>query len=190
MAANLRAAAATIVFCCSLLAGPNAHAAQAAIYDGPPDLGLAVSLVEAGTGRHGFSSEVLFSRTFGKNRAAENDSLLKRYGFAAEAQYFAVMDFTIDDLLRIARERHIVLPPADPSASASPAALAARLHVIGRLPDGRYDVGYMIERLMTHHIHHVVMGDIDRRFSPQVNAAFHIVLTRVVEDGVRGGPQP
>jgi hypothetical protein len=144
-----------------------ASPAGAVIYHGDPNLALAVSLVQAGTGPHGFSSELLFSRVFGPNRAAENEFLQDRYGFQSEAQYFSVMDYVVSDLVHV---------------------LAKSLYEIGRLPDGRYDVGYMIERLMTHPIHHVIMRDIDARYSPKVNAAFHIVLTRVIVDGARGGP--
>lgn len=162
--------------------------ARAVIYHGDPNLALAVSLVGAGSGPNGFSSELLFSRMFGANRAAENQYLQDRYGFDHEAEYFAVMDYVVADLLRIVHARGIALPPPDARASRSPAALSKDLFAIGRLPDGRYDVGYMIERLMTHPIHHVIMRDIDARFSPKVNAAFHIVLTRVIVDGARGGP--
>jgi hypothetical protein len=165
-----------------------ASPAGAVIYHGDPNLALAVSLVQAGTGPHGFSSELLFSRVFGPNRAAENEFLQDRYGFQSEAQYFSVMDYVVSDLVHIVHTRGIALPPPDRHASRSPAVLAKSLYEIGRLPDGRYDVGYMIERLMTHPIHHVIMRDIDARYSPKVNAAFHIVLTRVIVDGARGGP--
>jgi hypothetical protein len=178
----LRASLACAAFAIATLGPYQARPARAVIYGGAPNLALAVALVKAGSGPHGFSSHTLFAHMFGAKSAAENSALKERYGFDQLAEYFGVMDFTIGDILRIAEEHHITLPAADPTASASPAALAASLYRAGIIPDGRYDVGYMIERLMTHPLHHELMRDIDSRFKPEVNASFHEILTTVVVD--------
>jgi hypothetical protein len=183
--------ACALLLCAALagasLAPPVARPANAIVYRGDPDLALAVSLVQAGSGPSGFSSHLLFSRMFGNDAPAENLALKARYGASGEADFFGVMDYTVGDLLRIVKEKHIALPHPDPIAAASPRALATRLYEIGRAPEGKYDVGYMIERLMTHPIHHVIMRDIDARYDPYVNATFHIVLTKVVFDAARRG---
>jgi hypothetical protein len=52
------------------------------------------------------------------------------------------------------------------------------------MPDGKYDCGYMMEHLMTHPIHVVLMRDVNNQlgFGPRHNANFHIMLTRLVVD--------
>jgi hypothetical protein len=173
----------------SSLAPPVARPAEAIIYHGPPDLALVVSLIETGTGPSGaFSSHLLFSRMFGKNSGAENLALQERYGFYQEADYFGILDYVVGDVEHIIKREHITLPPPDSTASASPHALAVRLYALGFTPKGKYDVGYMVERLATHSLHHVVMHDIDKHFMPARNESFHIVLTQVVRDAARGGP--
>jgi hypothetical protein len=52
------------------------------------------------------------------------------------------------------------------------------------MPDGRYDVGYMIERIISHPLHVTLMHDINANpaFGPKVNANFHVVLAQAVLD--------
>jgi hypothetical protein len=60
---------------------------------------------------------------------------------------------------------------------------AALLHA-GTMPNGRFDVGYMLEHLMSHNLHVVLMKDINDnpRFGPRVNANLHIILTTALLD--------
>jgi hypothetical protein len=52
------------------------------------------------------------------------------------------------------------------------------------MPTGKYDCGYMMEHLMTHALHIVLMHDIDVApdHGPINNANFHIILTRMIAD--------
>jgi hypothetical protein len=62
--------------------------------------------------------------------------------------------------------------------------LAMAIYHDGIMPNGKYDCGYMMEHLMTHPVHIVLMHDINvaRGHGPTHNANFHIILTRVVID--------
>ncbi len=154
--------------------------AAAIPYHGPPDLKLTVDLVTAGTGPKGFDSHVLFANMYGTRAAAEAARLQARYGPAAVAGFFPLMDFTIADVVRMAKRDGVKLPAADNPLS--PVKLDRSLYLIGHAPGGHYDVGYMIERLISHKYHHELMADLNRHFSQTRVAAFHSVLgTAIVE---------
>ncbi len=59
-----------------------------------------------------------------------------------------------------------------------------RLVYAGTMPNGRFDVGYMIEHLVSRPIHVAIMHDMnaDPQIGPQRNADFHVILTAVIDD--------
>ncbi len=58
--------------------------------------------------------------------------------------------------------------------------------------DGRqWDVGYLLEHLITHPIHHIIMNDIDAKFRKDNDAVFHMALNPLMHDlGMAYEPHP
>jgi hypothetical protein len=156
--------------------------AGAAVYRGFPHLHLTMAVVDAGGGSGDFDARRLVDRLAGPGAAAENAKIVRQYGRVRIASFYAVFTFAVDDALKKAHNMMIPLPrSAQPNPADGPA-LSSALYHAGMTQAGRYDVGYMLEMLMSHQIHHDIMGDMDRKFSPPVNADFHIILTSVMHD--------
>jgi len=161
--------------------GVTTPPAQAVTYAGPIDLPLAVSLVGAGGGPKHFSSFVLYKELTGPLQAAETAKLTQEHGSAQVADTFAIFDYAIDDVLGILTASKVALPaPAPPPADAK--ALALALYAAGSTPSGKWDVGYMLEHMISHPVHHTIMRHIDTRFSRKQNAAFHVILSEMMHD--------
>ena len=92
--------------------------------------------------------------------------------------------FAMTDLLQLFIDNHVALP-ANPRVSPNDGkAMALAIYHDGIMPTGKYDCGYMMEHLMTHPIHVVLMHDINNRrgFGASHNASFHEILTATVMD--------
>ena len=61
-------------------------------------------------------------------------------------------------------------------------ALAAALYTDGMAPDGAFSVEYMLDHLVTHPIHVQVMKDIDAKYGPSADAAYHVVTLQIFQD--------
>ena len=184
LARALRVAAASLTVVAAGLAacGP----ARAIVYHGPPDLGLAARLVQAGSGEQGYRSKLLFARLYGADAPHEQQLLVQRYGARHVAQFFPMLDYSVYDIVRLATTvAHAKIPAA--SAQQNPAALQRDLIRAGTVPDGRYDVGYMLERMMTHPLHHLLMQDLDAVYGPKDNGTFHEMLASVVTGRIQAG---
>ena len=179
-AVSIRRIVAVALVAGALLATARARA-DAIIYGGAPDLALTSALVAAGGGPEHFSSAKLFKVVTGSLAAPEAAKLTKQFGAADVANTFAVFDFAIDDVIRVATAKHIALPPPAPDP-ADAKALAVALYGAGITDRGTWDVGYMLERLITHPIHHVIMADIDAKFGSPTNGTFHMVLAQMMDD--------
>ncbi len=165
-----------------MLAVAMPAASWATVYHGFPHLHLTMAVVDAGGGAGRFDSHRLMQRLAGSQAASENDKLIRQYGAARVASFYDVFTFAVDDALKKAHNMLIPLPrTAQPDPAAS-SALASALYHAGMTPNGRYDVGYMLEVLMSHQIHHDIMGDMDKHFTPAVNADFHVILTTAMHD--------
>jgi len=164
-----------------------AQPARAVTYLGHPDLSLTAALVTAGGGPDHFSSQQVFALLTGSAADAEKAKLTKQFGADRITNAFAVFDYAIDDTIRIAGEKHIALPAPYPDP-ANPKALALALYAAGTSGSGKWDVGYMLEHLISHPIHHAIMQDMDAKFGAANNASFHEVLTQIMMDlaGVYG----
>ncbi len=166
-------------FGCGLFALATGPAA-AIPYHGAPDLKLTVDIVTAGTGPSGFDSKVLFKNMYGDAMPAEAAKLTKQYGAAAVGDFFTLMDFSIADVVRMVKRDKVLLPAADEPLS--PVKLDRSIVLIGHSPSGKYDVGYMLERLISHNYHHELMRDLNAHFSQERVATFHSFLGTVVTD--------
>jgi hypothetical protein len=172
---------ASVAVLAGLLATTLRAPAGAIIYTGTPNLALTTSMVVAGGGPGKFSSMQLFKVLTGSLSDAEATKLTKQFGAADVKNTFAVFDFTVNDVVRIATEKHIALPAPVP-APTDGKALAVALYGAGITTTGRWDVGYMLEHLISHPLHHAVMHDIDAKFGAYDNARFHIVLAQMMDD--------
>ncbi len=163
----------------ALAAGVLGSQASAVVYTGPPDLALTARTVAAGTEGGTFHAQTLFSHAFGERWSTEQAALTGAFGTQRVRDCFAVMDFTMFDALRLSKRDGVALPAA--SEGAQP--LSEALWEAGQTPQGRYDVGYMLEHMVTHRYHHEIMRDLDLRFGHVTNASFHVVLTKLIADG-------
>jgi hypothetical protein len=173
-----------LVMAVSLLAAMPA-VAGATVYHGFPHLHLTVAVVDAGGGARHFDSRRLVERMFGSKASAENAKLTRQFGATRVASFYTVFTFAVDDALKTARHMLIPLPKSAHPDPASGAQLANAMYHAGVTTSQRYDVGYMLEVLVSHQIHHDIMGDMDKRFSPPVNGDFHLILTTAMQDVAR-----
>lgn len=153
-------------------------------YRGTPDLGLTLAIVQAGGGPAHFDSARLFRRLAGGNARAESRKLAHLYGKAKMAAFMQTFNFAVGDLIALFKINHIALPSTPSVSPRNGPVLATAIYHAGIMPTGKYDCGYMMEHLMTHPVHVVLMHDINvaRGHGPQHNANFHIILTRMVVD--------
>jgi hypothetical protein len=177
---------------CSISSTAVAPAAQSGMnmpqsmarYHGAPDLSLTAALVEAGGGSQHFSAVTLLGVLAGAHTNDELASLDQRFGEPAVTQFAKTFTFAIDDALAVATRDGVTLPASPPGLASNGALLSVGLVKAGTMPDNRYDVGYMIEHLVSRPIHIAIMHDIDANpaYGPKNNADFHIILTAVVDD--------
>ncbi len=153
-------------------------------YRGKPDLGLTLAMVQAGGGAAHFDSGRLFRAIAGRHAQKESVKLQRLYGKAKMAAFMQTFTFAVHDLVSIFSINHIALPKQPSISPRDGARLAGAIYHSGIMPTGKYDCGYMMEHLMTHSVHIVLMHDINvaRGHGPAHNANFHIILTRMIVD--------
>jgi hypothetical protein len=153
-------------------------------YRGTPDLHLALALVVAGGGPAKFDSTTLVGTLAGASTGAEVKKLTAQFGAANVKSFLGTFTYAIDDTLRIVQSNHIVLPSKPIPNPKNGPLLAAALYKAGVLPDGKFDVGHMLEHAISHPVHVVLMHDIDANpaYGHKANANFHTILTQAVFD--------
>jgi hypothetical protein len=154
------------------------------IYRGAPNLPLTLSVVIAGGGPAHFQAATLVGVLAGPLTSAEVAKLTKQYGAANVQSFLATFTFAINDALRLAKQLNVALPTQPNPDPRDGGKLSAALVQAGTMPSGRYDVGYMIDRMISHDLHALLMRDINDNpaFGPKANANFHIILTQAVLD--------
>jgi hypothetical protein len=153
-------------------------------YNGAPDLPLLAAMVAAGGGARHFHAATLTAVLTGEHHAAAVAQLDAEFGAPRIARYFSTLDSFVDDALGAAQAQHLALPPPAPVLTRDPEELAASLRAAGVMPDGRFDVGYFIEHLISRPIHIAVMHqvDADPKIGPAPNADMHVILTAEMND--------
>lgn len=172
---------------CSLLLAMLINTMPAAMneshgrYYGQPDLALTSTMIAAGGGAAHFSSQTLFLNLAGPSASAEAASLTRQYGAGNVKQFFVTFDSFVDRAIGVVQQQHIALPAPGPERGAD---LARLLYAAGVMPDQRYDVGYMIEHLLSRQMHITLMQQVnaDPSIGPQQNAEFHVILTSAMQD--------
>jgi hypothetical protein len=152
-------------------------------YRGQPDLALAVSLVTAGGGPEHFDSAKLIGVLAGPNTDAEVAKLTKQYGADNVKAFLSTFTYAINDTLKFITAHKIALPSPSPDPTDGKA-LSAALYKAGIMPDGRFDIGYMLEHVISHDGHVAIMKDMneDPSIGPKTNAMFHVILTTAMKD--------
>jgi hypothetical protein len=149
-------------------------------YHGAPDLTITAQMLRAGGAPH-FSSYKLFVYLAGPLAAAEGQSLAARFGAYTLAQFFQTFDEFVHLAAIQVQKNHIALPAS--SAKSAPA-LARELYRAGIMPDHRYDVGYMLEHLLSRPMHVTLMHEVNENpaYGATKNASFHVILTAAMHD--------
>jgi hypothetical protein len=165
------------------LASSAQHHQQTTRYLGQPDLPLTAAVVAAGGGAKHFSSLKLLARLAGSQDTAEVARLTQRFGQSRVTAFVATFDRAFDDALITATAAGVSLPKP-PRYLADGGHLSAALLRAGTMANGRFDVGYMLEHLISRKIHVAIMHELDA--DPLVgherNASFHIMLNSLMMD--------
>lgn len=161
-------------------------------YKGQADLGLTVAIVQAGGGYSHFEGTTLFRSLAGRDAGREKARLEKMYGKAKIAAFMQTLTFSMRELTQLLRDNHIAMPPSPRLPPSNGHAVALAIYHDGIMPTGRFDCGYMMDHLMSHPIHVVLMHDInsERGHGASHNANFHMLLTRFVVDLKNFHPRP
>ena len=177
---------------CMTLGGPPARGADAcrarfsdvACYLGPPQLALTRAVIDAGGGSPAtFHTTALIATLEGSNAAAEEAGLVHRFGQDAYDQFLAASDFAIQDGAGLAAARHVAIPAKAVPPAGDHKALAAALAAAGTYDkQGDFDIEYMIDHLLSHPIHEVVMDDIDAKLGKRADAYYHAVFAVPIGD--------
>jgi hypothetical protein len=164
-----------------VLAAAMASSPSQARYNGPPDLALTAAVVQAGGGPKSFSSQRLYAYLAGTDASHEAAALTARFGAQNVKQFFVTFDAFVNGALTQLTAKGVVLPNAK---AASGDQLTHELYQAGLIPDGRYDVGYMLEHLISRPMHVTLMNDVNANpaFGPTENAEFHVILTSAIRD--------
>jgi hypothetical protein len=153
-------------------------------YLGQPDLVLTSAVLAAGGGADRFSSARLLAFLCGKHAAEETARLQEQFGAQQTSAFFHTFDTFMGLGVAYMRAHRIALPAPNPALADDPNELATSLRSAGVMPDGRFDIGYLIEHLLSRPAHVVLMREANASpaVGPKANASFHIIFTAAMND--------
>ncbi len=153
-------------------------------YYGKPDLALTAAMIAAGGGVQHFDAARLSTMLTAQHHDLEFARLEDRYGKERVNAYFATFNAFIDDAIRLTKPDHVRMPRPNPLLVHNSYELAASLRAAGVMPDGRFDVGYFIEHLVSRPMHKQLMAAANAAptIGPARNADFHVILTAEMDD--------
>lgn len=150
------------------------------VYDGKPALAVTVALVEAGGGPNDFSLVTALNHMLGKKTVDEEVAkLTKQYGSKRVTAWVTVMNFYVDDTLKIVKAKGIKLPPP---AQLSGVELAKTLVKAGTDSQGTFWAGYLFDHAVSHPIHKQLMNDADSKYSAKWDANAHAITNQAFYD--------
>jgi hypothetical protein len=161
---------------------PKARFSDAYSFTGKPTLTLTLATIAAGGGASDFKTVKLLQVLAGDAFKPEVDKLTKEYGADKVTSFITVFDFVINDSLRLVTEKKVALPATPAPNPNDGKALAAALYKAGIDSDGKFDVEYMLDNLVSHPVHVQVMDDIDVKYDRKADANYHIILTQAMTD--------
>jgi hypothetical protein len=149
-------------------------------YTGKPALGVTVALVKAGGGPSNFSLVTALKSMLGADTVNSEVSKLKnQYSDKKVKMWVKVMNFYVDDALKIIKNKGINLPPA---ANMSGKQLAKALVKAGTAQDGTFWAGNLFDHALSHNIHVQLMNDADKKFGEKWDANAHAVTNQAFYD--------
>ncbi len=152
--------------------------ADGVAYTGAPDLQGAVSLVVAGGPIGHFSITKAIAALAGAPTAnAEVAKLTKQYGAAKVTSFVTVQNFAVDDAVKVATAAGVKFP----APAVKGGALALRVTKAG-LINGTYYEGVMLDHLVSHKVHEIVMVDIDNKFGAAADGNYHRIADQAHVD--------
>ncbi|HYW76440.1 MAG TPA: hypothetical protein VFA48_07420 [Gammaproteobacteria bacterium] len=150
------------------------------VYDGKPALAVTVALVEAGGGPGHFSLVTALDHMLGKKTVhAEVAKLTRQYGSRRVSKWVAVMNFYVDDTLKIVKAKDITLPAP---AKLSGVQLAKTLVKAGTDAKDTFWAGYLFDHAVSHPIHKQLMNDADAKFGAKWDANAHAITNQAFYD--------
>lgn len=150
------------------------------VYNGKPALAVTVALVKAGGGPNDFSLVTALNHMLGKKTVkAEITKLTKQYGAKRIHMWVTVMDFYVNDTLKIVKAKGIKLPPP---AKLSGTELATALVKAGTDSEGTFWAGYLFDHAVSHPIHNQLMNDADAKYGAKWDANAHAVTNQAFYD--------
>jgi hypothetical protein len=170
--------------------GDHARFSDAMINTGAPALQTTVDMIAAGNGATApggtttsFDAVKLFGALAGSLTKPELDKLTKEYGADGVATFVKTFNFVVDDATKQVLAAGVKLP-ATSNPLPDGKSLSKSLYTLGVMPNGKFDVEYMLDALVTHPIHVQVMNDIDadKELGPKADRAYHVVLTEIMGD--------
>ncbi len=161
---------------------PKARFSDATSFVGAPSLGTTLSMVVAGGGPAKFDSVKLVGVLAGSLTEAEVKGLTAKYGADNVKSFLEVFNFVVSDALELVTKNKVALPEKPSPDPTDGKALSAALYKLGVGTDGKFDVEYMLDGLVTHGFHVQIMDDIDKKFSRKADANYHVVLTQAMGD--------
>lgn len=166
----------------ALADAPRGRFSDAFSYTGDPKLSLTLALLEAGGGPKDYKTTTLLGVLAAGKATAEENKLSKQYGADAVTSFLDVFDFVMADALRLAAENHVAFPKSAAPSPKDGKALSMALYKIGIDKDRRFDVEYMLDGLVGHPIHVIVMDDIDKKYGRKADALYHVILNQALLD--------
>ncbi|MGH7708615.1 MAG: hypothetical protein ACREM6_11950 [Vulcanimicrobiaceae bacterium] len=162
--------------------GPKDRFSSGHAYTGGPDLPVTLSMIVAGGGPSDFDSVKLVGVLAGAKTAAEVAKLKKPFGAENVGSFLKVFNFVVSDSLAKVTAAKVALPSTPNPDPKDGKALSAALYKLGVNSQGKFNVEYMLDGLVSHPIHVAVMNDIDAKFGRAADANYHVVLTQAMED--------
>jgi hypothetical protein len=161
------ALAAVIAFAAST--GIGAAAAPPPIV-GPPNLGLASSLIASGGGPGSYSTVRAFDAMIGPDAFLnEEHKLTLAYGDTSAGQFVEMFDYAMADAWKLAGKNDLRMPPP---AQSGGQALASELIRAGITRDGTFHSAQFFIALFGPAVAVQLMDDINERYGPGSAAAF------------------
>ena len=150
------------------------------VYNGKPALAVTVALVKAGGGPKHFSLVTALNHMLGKKTVdTEVTKLTKQYGSKRVTAWVTVMNFYVNDTLKIVKAKGIKLPAP---AKLSGMELAQTLVKAGTDSQGTFWAGYLFDHAVSHPIHKRLMDDADTKYGAKWDANAHAITNQAFYD--------
>lgn len=148
-------------------------------YVGTPDLAVTASIVQAGGGPQHYDSGTMFRVLAGRLAGLEMMKLRMQFGRPRVDAFLKSFDFAIAALLH---DRSLELPPQGSLDLQDGRGVARALLARGTQPSGAYDVGYMLDHLLSHDLHARICTELDARYGDGSSQNYHQILAQVIAD--------